>query len=87
VFIVAYVASARHWLLLLTMAWQCFMLAMTPQTMPWHALFLIPFVVLARLTDDPGAVIAATAFYWLEAQSIFGASMLPGQFISAALTP
>jgi hypothetical protein len=73
--------------LVLTMVWQCFMLAMTPQTMPWHALFLIPFVVMARLTGDPGAVVAATGFYWLEAQSIFGASLLPGRFISAALSP
>jgi hypothetical protein len=87
VFLVAYVASARHWLLVLTMVWQCFMLAMTPQTMPWHTLILIPLVVMARLTGDPGALIAATGFHWLEAQSIFGASMLPGQFISAALSP
>jgi hypothetical protein len=87
VFIVAYVARARHWLLLLTIAWQCFMLVMTPQTMAWHALFLIPMVVMARLTEDPGAMVAATGFYWLEAQLIFGASMWPGQLISAALSP
>jgi hypothetical protein len=86
-FIVAYVARARHWILLLTMAWQCFMLVMTPQTMAWHALFLIPVVVMARLTGDLGAVVAATGFYWLEAQLIFGASMWPGQLISAALSP
>jgi len=60
---------------------------MTPQTMAWHALFLIPVLVMARLTDDPGAVVAATGFYWLEAQFIFGTSMLPGQLISAALAP
>jgi hypothetical protein len=63
------------------------MLVMTPQTMAWHALFLIPMVVMARLTEDPGAMVAATGFYWLEAQLIFGASMWPGQLISAALSP
>jgi hypothetical protein len=87
VFIFAYVARARHWRLLLTIAWQCFVLVMTPQTMAWHALFLIPVLVMARLTDDPGALFAATGFYWLEAQLIFGTSMLPGQLISAALSP
>ena len=30
------------------------MLIMTPQTMTWHALFLIPLLVLARLRSDPG---------------------------------
>ena len=86
-FILAYLARARHWRLLMTMTWQCFVLVMTPQTMAWHALFLIPVVVMARLTEDFGAVAAAVGFCWLEAQFIFGASMLPGELIAAALSP
>jgi hypothetical protein len=82
-FIAAFVAHKRHWALFVTMAWQSFMLVQTPQIMQWHVLFVIPVLVMGGLTRDPGAMVAATGFFWLEAQSVFSTSLLPGQLLSA----
>jgi hypothetical protein len=84
--ILAYLLSARHWLLFATVAWQLFVVAATPQTMNWHAMFLLPLFGVATIQRGSGPAIAATAIVAIETVVIFVAFPLPGGGIAGVIS-
>ncbi len=86
----AYLAWGRCWTLLSVLSWQIFTILQTPQTMTWHALFLLPNLAIARGERTRGAMAAAvvfhvalalTAFNWDASKALLGLP-LPGLFLS-----
>ncbi len=64
-------------------AWQLFMVTRTPQVQPWHALSLLPLLVLARFSGTRAAEVAAGAIFLVECRQIFDVVPLPGAWLAA----
>jgi hypothetical protein len=87
--VMLYLASGRHWLLCVTIAWQLFVVVHTPQTMDWHTLFLLPLLGVATLERGNGPMLAAVVVLAVETVVVFVemkvAFPLPGHIITGIL--
>jgi hypothetical protein len=81
--VLLYVAWGGHWLLFVTMAWQLYVISGSPHVYPWHALFLLPMLAVARLETDRRALLAAAVFCLVEAYVVYNLVPLPGELVAA----
>ncbi len=83
VLVLGHLAWERRWLLLATAAWQLVMVFRTLQIMPWHGLFLLPMLALARRSGGRGTTLAVLVLYVAERAIVCGALPWPGDLISS----
>ncbi|HEU4538773.1 MAG TPA: hypothetical protein VFS00_31855, partial [Polyangiaceae bacterium] len=85
----AILLRARAWLVAAVAGFQLCMVVHTPQTQPWHSLFLLPLIGLARVAPGArgGAELAACALYLVECGQVFESPPLPGEWLAALWLP
>lgn len=74
---------ARAALLFVALAFQLFVVWRTPQIQPWHALSMLPLLVLARFERHRAAEVAAFAVFLVECRQVFDVAPLPGIWAAA----
>jgi hypothetical protein len=83
--VLGYLAARRYWLLLSTAFWQLFVVFLTPQTMNWHGMFLLPLLGVATLERGKGAMVAAMLLVSVQMVAVFGCYPMPGGTITEVL--
>lgn len=78
---------ARAWITFAVIAFQLLVITRTPQSQPWHALSLLPVVVLARFERMRSAEVAAGVIILVECRQIFEVAPLPGAWLAALFMP
>jgi hypothetical protein len=86
VFLVALVGAAlavhRQWLLLVMIAWQGVVIGTTYQVQPWHGMFLVPLLAIARWKRaTPAALGAVLLFVVGMGRLVFDTTPMPGMFL------
>jgi hypothetical protein len=74
----------RQWRLVAVLGWTVGVLLLSVQVQPWHAMFLLPLLGLARVERASGRALAATVLaYLVIGVSFFRSLPLPGTFLGA----
>jgi hypothetical protein len=76
-----YLARSSCWILFASLLWQSIMILCTPQGAPWHMLFLLPLLLVARLEGGYGPTAVTLAFIGSESLEAFKISPSWGGFI------
>jgi hypothetical protein len=79
--VAAQLVRSRSFMLLSAMACQLWIVMHAPQLLPWHAMFLLPMLGVARLEKSESAIPCAALLCIAEAEVVFGAFPLPGDAI------
>ena len=77
----AQLVRSRSFILLSAMACQLWIVTHAPQILPWHAMFLLPMLGIARLEKSGSAIPCAALLCIAEAEVVFSAFPLPGDTI------